>query len=77
MSSDVVEEYYSSFLYVRRIILINTAFSVPLNFLTMYLILFKTPKHLKTYKYLLLNISWDREFNSASGTLLSKPSSSL
>uniref|UniRef100_A0A1I7YJA3 G_PROTEIN_RECEP_F1_2 domain-containing protein n=1 Tax=Steinernema glaseri TaxID=37863 RepID=A0A1I7YJA3_9BILA len=57
MSSDVVEEYYSSFLYVRRIILINTAFSVPLNFLTMYLILFKTPKHLKTYKYLLLNIS--------------------
>uniref|UniRef100_A0A1I8A8G1 G_PROTEIN_RECEP_F1_2 domain-containing protein n=1 Tax=Steinernema glaseri TaxID=37863 RepID=A0A1I8A8G1_9BILA len=53
----IVEEYENSFEYVRRIILANTAISAPLTFITMFLIVFKSPKHMQTYKFLLLNIS--------------------
>uniref|UniRef100_A0A1I8AIY9 G protein-coupled receptor n=1 Tax=Steinernema glaseri TaxID=37863 RepID=A0A1I8AIY9_9BILA len=56
--SDVVAEHERRYAVVRYIIFSNTVLALPLNVLTAYLIIFKSPKHLKTYKYLLLNISF-------------------
>ncbi|KAK0401108.1 hypothetical protein QR680_015595 [Steinernema hermaphroditum] len=53
---DIVQRYRHSFELYRWIIIANTVTALPLNALTVYLIIHKSPTHIKTYKYLLLNI---------------------
>ncbi|KAK0401623.1 hypothetical protein QR680_015881 [Steinernema hermaphroditum] len=56
-TSSIVDEYDAHFEPYRWAVYINTALSIPLNILAVYLIWYKSPKHLGKYKYVLLNIS--------------------
>uniref|UniRef100_A0A1I8A9W8 G_PROTEIN_RECEP_F1_2 domain-containing protein n=1 Tax=Steinernema glaseri TaxID=37863 RepID=A0A1I8A9W8_9BILA len=55
--SDAVRNFESGFNVYRYLINANVVTSFPLNILVAYLILRKSPKHMKTYKYILLNIT--------------------
>uniref|UniRef100_A0A1I7YL01 G protein-coupled receptor n=1 Tax=Steinernema glaseri TaxID=37863 RepID=A0A1I7YL01_9BILA len=55
---DVVAEHQHRYAPYRYIIIANAILAVPLNILAAYLIIFKSPKNLKTYRYILLNITF-------------------
>ncbi|KAK0401142.1 hypothetical protein QR680_015611 [Steinernema hermaphroditum] len=58
MNGAYEERNYNQFYQLDRLLIMVSVFiSTPLNLSTMYLILFKSPKRLQTYKYILLNIA--------------------
>ncbi|KAK0401089.1 hypothetical protein QR680_015587 [Steinernema hermaphroditum] len=57
MDDNAVTNEKSIGLY-RSLLLVNVVISIPLNVLAVYLIIYKSPSHMKTYKYVLLNISF-------------------
>ncbi|KAK0401102.1 hypothetical protein QR680_015593 [Steinernema hermaphroditum] len=53
---DIVQEYRNRFELYRWIIIANTIVALLTNALALYLVIYRSPKHIKTYKYVLLNI---------------------
>ncbi|KAK0401402.1 hypothetical protein QR680_015763 [Steinernema hermaphroditum] len=53
---DIVDQYEAKFELYRILITANVITSIPINLFTCYLLLWKSPKRLKTYRYVLLNI---------------------
>ncbi|KAK0401095.1 hypothetical protein QR680_015591 [Steinernema hermaphroditum] len=56
--TELLESYESRFMPYRSLTIVIACLSIPLNFFTMYIIMFKSPPHLSVYKYVLLNISF-------------------
>ncbi|KAK0401196.1 hypothetical protein QR680_015638 [Steinernema hermaphroditum] len=54
---DIVDQYEAKFELYRILIIANVVSSIPINLFTCYLLLWKSPKRLKTYRYVLLNIA--------------------
>ncbi|KAK0401112.1 hypothetical protein QR680_015596 [Steinernema hermaphroditum] len=57
MESSIVEIYEGRFEFYRCCMAVTAALSIPLTALVVYLILWKSPKPMRIYKFLLLNIS--------------------
>ncbi|KAK0401069.1 hypothetical protein QR680_015577 [Steinernema hermaphroditum] len=56
IEKDIIQDTENEFEPFRIFILTNAVIALPLNLLVFYLIMFKSPKYLNKYKYILLNI---------------------